>query len=138
MMPSAFVLLDALPLTANGKVDRRALPEPDYSRLELSRPYEAPRNDTERSLGAIWEELLGLARVGVRDNFFELGGNSLLATRVLSRVRRQMGLEIPFGSFFARPTIAEFAEYVDGIVWSAKAGSPLQQGHAATTDKGQL
>ena len=87
MLPSAFVTLDALPLTANGKVDRKALPAPDLGALQAHR-YVAPRTATEAALCRIWAQTLGLERVGVEDNFFELGGHSLLAVQVISRIRR--------------------------------------------------
>ncbi|HYO62019.1 MAG TPA: amino acid adenylation domain-containing protein [Pyrinomonadaceae bacterium] len=88
MIPSAFVTLDALPLTANGKVDRRALPEPDGARTGASREFVAPRDALELRLKEIWEDVLGVRPVGVTDDFFELGGHSLLAVRLLSRVQQ--------------------------------------------------
>ncbi|HYG81326.1 MAG TPA: amino acid adenylation domain-containing protein, partial [Pyrinomonadaceae bacterium] len=88
MIPSAFVLLDALPLTANGKVDRRALPEPDGARVVPSREFVAPRDALELRLKEIWEDVLGVRPVGVTDNFFELGGHSVLAVRLLSHVQQ--------------------------------------------------
>src|SRR5262249_45295731 len=81
MVPSAFVLLEALPLTPSGKVDRKALPAPDNARPELEEAYVAPRTPVERGLADLWAEVLGLERVGVHDNFFELGVHSLLATQ---------------------------------------------------------
>ncbi|HIP97139.1 MAG TPA: amino acid adenylation domain-containing protein, partial [Anaerolineae bacterium] len=113
MVPSAFVTLDALPLTPTGKVDRRALPAPDGLRPELEREYVAPRTPTEEKLVAICAELLGIHRVGVYDNFFDLGGHSLLATQFISRVRTAFGVEVPLRSLFEHPTIAELAQEIE-------------------------
>jgi amino acid adenylation domain-containing protein len=111
MVPSAFVVLDALPLSPNGKVDRRALPAPE--RVRPGRDLVAPRTKTEETLAAIWQELLGLDQVSVEDRFFELGGHSLLATRVLTRVRRTWGIDLPLRELFRHPTIAGLAELID-------------------------
>jgi amino acid adenylation domain-containing protein/non-ribosomal peptide synthase protein (TIGR01720 family) len=110
MMPSAFLLLDELPLTANGKVDRKALPAPASTRLLEDETYVAPRNDVEEVLAGIWTELLGVERVGVFDNFFDLGGHSLLATRLLSSLRKIFRLELTLREVFEATTIAELAE----------------------------
>jgi len=107
MLPWAFVLLEALPLTSNGKVDRRALPTPDESSFAQGADFVAPRTPTEEQLAAIWAELLGLPQVGVTDNFFALGGHSLLAVRVLLRVQERFQVELPLSTLFEAPTIAE-------------------------------
>ena len=107
MVPSAVVVLDALPLSPNGKLDRRALPEPAADRAQ--QVYVAPRSSTETTLAAIWREVLGVERVGVHDSFFELGGHSLLATKALSRMRQSLGLDVPLRTFFERPTIEGIA-----------------------------
>jgi len=109
MVPAAFVVLDALPLTAHGKVDRAALPAPDSARPVLPEAYTAPRTPLEESLAQIWADLLGLERVGVDDNFFELGGHSLLATQVISRLRDRLGIELPVRALFEEPTVAGLA-----------------------------
>ncbi|MFD2346247.1 phosphopantetheine-binding protein [Sinorhizobium terangae] len=107
MVPAAFVRLDVLPLTPNGKLDRKALPVPDddaYGR----RGYAAPQGAVETLLAAIWEELLGIERVGRHDNFFELGGHSLLAVQLMERLRRQsLGVEVR--TLFARPVLCDLA-----------------------------
>ncbi|HWM91847.1 MAG TPA: amino acid adenylation domain-containing protein [Thermoanaerobaculia bacterium] len=112
MIPSAFVVLDALPLTQNGKVDLRALPDPDWDEA-ASQGFAAPRTPTEELLAAVWSEVLGRSQVGIHDGFFELGGHSLLATQVVSRVRKTLGVEIPLRALFEAPTIAGLAERVE-------------------------
>ncbi|MCP4656225.1 MAG: amino acid adenylation domain-containing protein, partial [bacterium] len=107
MVPSAVVLLDALPRTPTGKVDRRALPAPAEAAGESG--YAAPRNPQEELLAGIWAEVLGRDRVGVHDDFFALGGHSLLATRVLSRLREAFGVSLPIDRFFELPTVAALA-----------------------------
>jgi acyl carrier protein len=102
MVPSAFVVLEELPLTVNGKVDRRALPEPAADESG----YVAPRTAVEEMIAGIWESLLPVERVGIHDNFFDLGGHSLLATQVASRVREAFQVEVPLRTFFECPTVA--------------------------------
>ena len=108
MVPKAYVLLDAFPLTANGKVDKKALPEPDDS-LHARNQFVAPRNDTEEALTQIWKEVLNLDQIGVTDNFFDLGGHSLLATQVVSRVRDHFNVDLPLSALFEEPTIENIA-----------------------------
>jgi non-ribosomal peptide synthetase component F len=112
MVPSAFVRLDTIPLTPNGKLDRKALPEPDKLRPQLDTWYAAPTNPTEEQLAEIWSQVLSLDRVGVHDNFFDLGGHSLAATRVVSRVIKQFQLEVSLQSLFQSPTVAEMAAVI--------------------------
>ncbi|HSS75467.1 MAG TPA: amino acid adenylation domain-containing protein, partial [Thermoanaerobaculia bacterium] len=111
MIPSAFVILDRFPLTANGKVDRRALPAPEGP--EPAATFEAPATPVEESLTAACAELLGLERVGVRDNFFALGGHSLLATQLVARLRERHGLDVPLQRVF---DAADFRELANRIV----------------------
>jgi len=106
MVPSAIVFLDALPLTSNGKIDRRALPTPEIPLLEPDNQAALPRNPLEETLAKIWAEVLGLSQVGIHDNFFELGGHSLLATQVISKIRRAFQVELPLHRLFDLPTIA--------------------------------
>jgi acyl-coenzyme A synthetase/AMP-(fatty) acid ligase/acyl carrier protein len=119
MVPAAFVVLGALPLTANGKLDRAALPTPAPSAgagLELDAAFVAPRTTAETVLAAIWAESLGVSRVGIHDDFFALGGHSLLATQVVSRIRDKLGAEVPLRLFFERPTVAGLAGVIDQAV----------------------
>jgi amino acid adenylation domain-containing protein len=113
MVPAVFVLLEALPLMPNGKIDRRALPSPDRSRPELDKVFVAPRTPTEELLAEIWAQLLDIERVGVHDNFFDLGGHSLLATQVVSRIRETFQVEIPLRRLFEVPTVAGLAESIE-------------------------
>ena len=113
MMPSAFVPLDALPLTSSGKIDRQALPAPEELRQRLADDYIAPRTQTEELLALIWAQVLGVERVGADDNFFERGGHSLLATQVISQVRQAFQVEIPLRNIFETPTIGGLAESIE-------------------------
>jgi acyl-coenzyme A synthetase/AMP-(fatty) acid ligase/acyl carrier protein len=119
MQPGAFVILPNLPVTPNGKIDRKALPQPDRSRAGMSQSYAAPRTPTEGVLAEIWSEVLGLKQIGVEDDFFELGGNSLSITRVASRVQGAFGVEIPLRTLFEEATIDRLAERVDSAVQAA-------------------
>jgi amino acid adenylation domain-containing protein len=115
MVPSAFVLLDEIPLTPNGKVNHRALPEVESARLEGEREYAAPRTATEEVVAAIWANVLGLQRVSLFDNFFDLGGHSLLATKVVSQTKQTFKLEVPLRAIFESPTVRQFAEVVESL-----------------------
>jgi amino acid adenylation domain-containing protein len=106
MVPAAYVELERLPLTANGKLDRRSLPAPESAAYGLT-AYAAPQGDTEEALARIWAECLGHERVGRHDNFFDLGGHSLLAAQVIALVRDRLGLELPLQLMFSAPTVAE-------------------------------
>ena len=110
MVPGNFVQLDALPLTANKKVDRRALPAPDGARPELDNKFVPPRTAAERALAELWREVLGIEKVGIHDNFFELGGHSLLATQIISRIKMACTVDLPLRALFDSPTVAELAQ----------------------------
>ncbi|HEX5886576.1 MAG TPA: amino acid adenylation domain-containing protein, partial [Pyrinomonadaceae bacterium] len=114
MLPSAYVQLDALPLTAGGKVDRRALPAPEGDGRMLD--YVAPRTPVEEILTTIWAAVLGVPKVGIEDNFFEVGGHSLLATQLVSRIRETFAVELPLRTLFEQPTVAELAERIEELL----------------------
>ncbi|MBC9929148.1 non-ribosomal peptide synthetase [Chitinophaga qingshengii] len=111
MVPSLLVKLDKLPLTANGKVNKRALPDPAADEL-LTSEYLAPRNEKERQLVNIWQQLLNVERVGIKDNFFELGGHSLLTMRLISEIREVLQIEVPVGLIFQLPTIEGLSRHL--------------------------
>jgi hypothetical protein len=111
MVPSVFVPMDALPLTDNGKLDRKALPAPRRDAF-ATLAYEAPRGEVEEALAQIWAEVLEVERVGRHDHFFDLGGHSLLVLRVIARVRTRLGLEVAPSEFFTAPVLAELARSV--------------------------
>ncbi|NNN35381.1 amino acid adenylation domain-containing protein [Streptomyces sp. S3(2020)] len=113
MMPSAVVVMDRLPLTPHGKTDRAALPAPPTARPDGPTPLSRPRTDRERTLCAMYADLLGLDEVGTDESFFDLGGHSLLATRLVSRIRADLGIDIPVGTVFDAPSVAELAPLLD-------------------------
>ncbi|GIV97572.1 MAG: hypothetical protein KatS3mg057_2229 [Herpetosiphonaceae bacterium] len=122
MLPATFIPLETLPLTANGKVDRRALPAPDGA--QLSRQFIAPRTATEQQLAGIWAEVLHTDRIGLYENFFSLGGHSLLATQVIARIRDAFGAELPLRAIFEHPTLAGLAQQVDAALAGEESARP--------------
>ncbi|HSK63090.1 MAG TPA: amino acid adenylation domain-containing protein, partial [Pyrinomonadaceae bacterium] len=116
MIPSLFVSLEELPLLPNGKVNRRALPPPDSSRPELRREFVGPENPTQARLVELYMNVLALDKVGIHDDFFELGGDSILATRLVSRVRRTFDVELPLRELFWQPTAFELAAVIEKLV----------------------
>jgi aspartate racemase len=119
MVPAAFVWLERLPLTLNGKVDRRALPAPDQTRPELEKAFVAPRDVVELQLTKIWETVLNVKPIGVRDNFFELGGHSLLAVRLCEQIEQNFGKDFSLAMLFQAPTIEQQASILREEGWSA-------------------
>ncbi|MEA5536727.1 non-ribosomal peptide synthetase [Crocosphaera sp. XPORK-15E] len=113
MIPSVFISMESLPLTSNGKVDRKKLPEPTSNRPELIQNYVVPNTPTEEILTVIWQDILGLTKVGIYDNFFTLGGHSLLATQVIAIIRKTFNLELPIKNLFDSPTIALLAKDIE-------------------------
>lgn len=112
MIPSAFVALDALPLTPGGKVDRRALPSPSQLRPEPDAAYVAPRTELERTIAQIWQETLRVERVGMHDNFFDLGGHSLLLVQVHSRLCELFSPNLAIIELFEHPTVSALAKHI--------------------------
>ena len=133
MIPAAFVSVASIPVTSNGKADRRALESIDVG-LESSQEYLAPRTDTERALAEIWAHVfkekgfvLEQAKIGINDNFFELGGNSLLATQLLYRIRAQLGVALPVRALFDQVTIGQLAELVESLRARTSSGATAER-----------
>jgi len=124
MVPSAFVFLDRLPQTPNGKIDRRALPAPEGMQAMDAGQFVAPRTPVEEILADVWAELLGVERVGAEDNFFELGGHSLLATQLITRLREIFRIELPLGIIFETPTVSGLSAFM--IAHESKPGSMVK------------
>jgi acyl carrier protein len=122
MVPSVFVFLDALPITRNGKVDRRALPPADFLKADSHTDFVAPRTPAEQTLANIWCRLLNLEQVGVHDDFFVLGGHSLIATQLVSQIRQELNVDIQLRTIFSKPTIESLA--LDLLQQKASASSP--------------
>ena len=135
MIPAATVLLDVLPLSPNGKVDRKSLPVPERAAY-ASGGYETPVGEVEAALAQIWADVLGLERVGRHDQFFELGGHSLLATQVVSRASDRFGLNIPLKLLFEKSTLSSFAECIAVLDWSRKAEA--EGGNEEETERIQI
>jgi acyl carrier protein len=120
MVPAAYVQLEQMPLTPNGKLDRKALPAPEgdaYARRE----YEAPQGEVEEAIAQIWQELLRVDQIGRNDNFFELGGQSLLAMQLMLRLRSRFGIEMELALIFRGASVREFAERIEAVRWATKA-----------------
>jgi amino acid adenylation domain-containing protein len=129
MVPSSFVMLESLPVTPQGKLDRRALPAPERERSGLSEGYVAARTPVEEALARIWSEVLGVGSVGAEDDFFHLGGHSLLATQVISQVRETLGVELPLRSLFETPRLSGVARSVEELLArrQSPAAPPIRQ-----------
>src|SRR5688572_27659711 len=122
MVPSVWIRLEQIPLTPNGKIDRAALPLPEAARPESALSFEPPRTQTEEIIAGLWQRVLGMERIGRNDNFFGLGGYSLLATRIVSRIRESFKVELPVRYLFEWPTLADLAERVEEML---RAGNTL-------------
>ena len=135
MIPSVFVVMDALPRTISGKVDRRSLPLPNR---QQNRTFVPPRTPMETQLAQIWGQVLNLDRVGLNDNFFELGGHSLNATQLLSRVSKAFQIEIPLRSLFESPTLATQAESIETLCWAKETPQVPQYSFEGAFEEGEL
>jgi aspartate racemase len=124
MVPSSFVLMESFPLTLHGKVDRKALPDPEQVIQESKNNFVAPRNETETKLVKIWEKVLGIERIGIKDNFFDIGGTSLLSMILFSEIEKTFGKNLPLATIFDAPTIEQLANIVGDKDWAA-SWSPL-------------
>ena len=125
MVPGVFVVLEQMPLTVNGKLDKRALPEPGHERPRLKQQFVPPRNEAEKTITEIWCEVLKLDSVGIEDNFFEIGGHSLLLIEVSGKLKQRLGLEVPVVELFGNPTISALAQFL----------SHTQNGHLALGER---
>jgi amino acid adenylation domain-containing protein len=134
MIPSAFIVLDKLPTTPSGKVDRRALPSPEEIRPELEDTFLAPRNELEIQLTKIWRKVLGIPAIGIRDNFFELGGHSLIAVRLFAEIEQTWGKNLPLATLFQAQTIEKMADILLEQAWVAPWSSlvPIQPNGSKT------
>jgi hypothetical protein len=134
MVPAQIVVLERLPLNANGKVDRKALPAPQ--RQESEQAFEAPQGEVEEALAAIWSQVLGVARIGRHDNFFELGGHSLKVMEVAALARQRHGLEVPLRAVFELPTLAALssAQAAQGVATASQRSEQLAAIDALLTE----
>jgi amino acid adenylation domain-containing protein len=124
MLPTSFVMLESLPLTSSGKVDRLALPAPDYSHIELEKSFVAPSTPLEKAVAESWCLALDINKVGIHDNFFSLGGHSLLATKIISHLRTSLGVNVSLPRFFEAPTIAQLAEIITQMKMQGTTSRP--------------
>jgi amino acid adenylation domain-containing protein len=138
MVPNSLVAVDAMPLTHNGKVDRKALPQPHAARLELAATYVAPRSPIEQQIADLWAQVLNLPQVGIHDNFFELGGYSLLGIQVVSRLRQALQVEILMANLFQLPTVAALAERIETLRWASQGAATAQSDLADDDEEGEL
>ncbi|HVG19909.1 MAG TPA: amino acid adenylation domain-containing protein [Blastocatellia bacterium] len=125
MVPSAFVVLDEIPVTPNGKVNRQALPVPDRGSLAAAAAYEAPRNPVEEAVAMTWAQVLEVSRVGITNNFFELGGTSLIATQVMSRLGKIFDLDLPLRAIFQWPTVKALSERIEELLGAQSRSAHL-------------
>ncbi len=119
MVPSQFVFLDALPLTHNGKVDRKALPAPAEEHLAAERRLDAPHTPAETALAQMWRELLEIERIGIHENLFDLGAHSMLAMRAVVRIREEFSVDVPLRALFEHPTVASLGRVIERLEWAA-------------------
>ncbi|CAG0937717.1 nonribosomal peptide synthetase DhbF [Thermoflexales bacterium] len=138
MVPTVFIMLDALPLNTSGKVDRRALPAPDRAQTVAAHTYTAPRTPVEKELAAIWIDILHLERVGIHDDFFAVGGHSLLATQVATRVTQRLQVTLPLQMLFQSPTIATLAEKIELLRWASHNQTAVNRPREIAHEEGEL
>jgi acyl carrier protein len=127
MVPSTFVVLQEMPLTPNGKIDRKSLPSPDDARPELEQHYVPPTTDTQKAIAQIWSEILGIDEIGIHDNFFDLGGHSLTATRVVARIRTAFAIDLSLAEFFASATIKDVSEIVERNIFANSSKARVEE-----------
>ena len=137
MIPSAIVSLEKIPLTPNGKVDRRALPAPDFQH-SLTTSFVPPHTPTQEVIANLWAQVLGMEKVGIHNNFFELGGHSLLATQVISRLQTEFCVQLPLRRLFEFPTIAELSELIETFLWAAQDSAAPASITEAKREEGEI
>jgi nonribosomal peptide synthetase DhbF len=118
MIPAAFVLIEAMPTTPNGKLDRKALPAPDFAVARKTRDSVPPETATQITLARIWESLLKVEKVGIHESFFDLGGHSILAVRLMAQIRSSFGVQLPLHHIFRTPTISGLASLIESKLWT--------------------
>jgi amino acid adenylation domain-containing protein len=138
MVPGMYVFLEAFPLSASGKIDRKALPLPDSVHPETGANFKAPGNEIEQQMAEIWQQVLNLGRVSINDNFFDLGGHSLLATQVIARARRDFEVELTLRDLFELPTIAGLAERIQTIRWMSQGSQAPEVYALGDYEEGEL
>jgi amino acid adenylation domain-containing protein len=123
MVPDDFVIMDTIPITPNGKIDRKALPKPDYSKVQRTGEFVAPRTDSEKLVAVIWQELMGIEKISIDDNFFELGGRSLVAVQIMARIEKETGKRLPLATLFEHSTVEKLAARMEidpaSITWES-------------------
>jgi acyl carrier protein len=127
MVPSAFVLMEKFPLTANGKIDRKAFPVPSGAKPPAAPALAVPQTETEKALAAIWMDLLSIEQVSVNDDFFDLGGHSLLAIRAVARIRDKFAVNLSLRNLLEAPTLEGLARVIDGLTWLKRAPAAEEQ-----------
>jgi len=138
MVPSRLIVLDRIPTTATGKIDRQALPDPDQFTLSLADRYEAPTFHVQERVAEIWAEVLSVNRIGIHDNFFDLGGHSLLAMRIISKIHDDFGTAVSMRSFLDAPTVAGLAAVIETALGSKQFSEPALTDPATGEDIGEL
>ena len=131
MIPNIFIILEMIPHTPNGKVDRRALPDPELTSAE-NIEFSASHSETELTVAHLWQELLDVPYIGLHDNFFRLGGHSLLVTQLVARLRGTFPVHLPLNTVFEKPTVSALAEHIDILLW---ANQSLDSSSSDTSDK---
>ncbi|WP_434686357.1 non-ribosomal peptide synthetase [Pseudanabaena minima] len=137
MVPNAFVSMESLPLSPNGKIARKELPAPDGTNLNQQN-YVPPRNPIEQQIADVWAQVLNLEKVGIHDNFFELGGHSLLATQIIARLRKSFAVELSLRTFFEVPTIGDLGERVTTLIWAKQSVEAAQTSLSDLYEEGEL
>jgi acyl carrier protein len=127
MVPEVFIMLDALPLTANGKLDQRALPAPATQRPSQAQHFVAPRTPIEETLAGLWREVLKVEQIGIQDNFFDLGGHSLIAIKLVSRIRTEFKVELALADFFAAATVEALGERIEEALIEASNSAEIDE-----------